>query len=248
MVCIVLAAGYATRMYPLTENFPKPLLPVGGKPILDWLLEDVDGIEAIDRIVIVTNHKFYAHFAAWKPCRPLCKPVVLVDDGAETNETRAGAVLDMLLAIQRLNDPAQDVLVIAGDNLLEFSLRGFVGFFQTLRRACVMCYTEPDEARRRKTGIITVAGDRRVTSFAEKPPKPKSDLAVPPFYLYPAEALARIPEAIADGCPTDAPGSLAAWMSRNAELYAWPMPGKRYDIGSIDGYRAVQNLFMPPQS
>ncbi len=245
MICIVLAAGYATRMYPLTKDFPKPLLTVRDKPILDWLLDDVDAIDEVDRVVVVSNHKFYKHFDAWMRSNAHTKPVTLVDDGSESNEGRVGAVKDILVGLGHPG-AARDALVIAGDNLLEFSLKGFVDFFQSVRRPCIMCYPEADPARRRKPGIITGDGGGRVTSFEEKPPQPRSDLAVPPFYLYTAEALARIPAAVADGCPTDAPGSLAAWMSRHGDLYAWPRPGKRYDIGSIDGYHAIETLYRPP--
>lgn len=245
MICIVLAAGYATRMYPLTESFPKSLLEVQGKSILNWLLEDIDRIEDVERIIIVSNHKFLQHFTEWKTHQRLTKPVDLLDDGSMTNETRVGAVKDILVAVDSLGKAAQEALVIAGDNLLEFSFQGFVDFYKVRKRSCIMCYTEPDVALQRRTGIITINSEHLVTSFEEKPAIPKSDLAVPPFYIYTDADIARIPTAIADGCSTDAPGSSAAWMSRYSEVYAWLMPGKRYDIGSIDGYKEVQTLFRP---
>lgn len=247
MICIVLAAGYATRMYPLTESFPKPLLKVQGKPILDWLLEDVDRIPNIDQIIIVSNHKFISHFIAWQGKARYAKPIAMLDDSSVRNEERIGAVKDMQVALSAVPNPT-DALVIAGDNVLEFSFSGFVDYYQAIKRSCVMCYAEPDIARQRKTGIITTDADRRVTSFEEKPATPQSDMAVPPFYCYTAEDLSRIDEAIADGCGTDAPGSLAAWLSRNSAVYAWKMPGKRYDIGSLEGYREVQTLFQPQKA
>ena len=244
MVCIVLAAGYATRMYPLTKNAPKPLLKVRGKPILNWLLDDIDGIPSIEQILIVSNHRFISHFEAWRKERRYAKPLMVLDDGSSTNETRIGAVRDIQVALAHIGHPA-DALVIAGDNVLEFSFSGFVAYYQQTKRSCVMCYAEPDMARRRKTGIITVDDGNRVTSFEEKPEQPKSHLAVPPFYLYTHADLRRIPDAIAGGCPVDAPGSLAAWLSQHSELYAWQMPGKRYDIGSLAGYEAVQTQYRP---
>ena len=244
MICIVLAAGYATRMYPLTENAPKPLLHVQAKPILNWLLDDIDGIPAIEQILVVSNHRFISHFEAWSKEQRYAKPLRVLDDGFTTNETRIGAVRDIQVALAHMGQPA-DALVIAGDNVLEFSFSGFVAYYQQVRHSCVMCYREPDVARQRKTGIITVDEASRVTSFQEKPQRPKSDLAVPPFYLYTDSDLRRIPEAIADGCPVDAPGSLAAWLSSHSQVYAWQMPGKRYDIGSLAGYEAVQTQYRP---
>lgn len=244
MICIVLAAGYATRMYPLTENFPKPLLEVKGRTILDWLINDVDDISRIERILVVSNHRFIGHFQKWLANANYSKPITLLDDGSNRNEERVGAVIDIQVALRNVLSPT-DALVIAGDNVLEFSFRGFVDYFNAVGRSCVMCYSEPDADKRRKTGIITVDGRRRVTSFAEKPAYPQNDLAVPPFYCYTASDLNRIDEAVSNGSGKDAPGSLAAWLSRNGELFAWPMPGKRYDIGSLDGYREVQSLYTP---
>ena len=129
---------------------------------------------------------------------------------------------------------------------MEFSFQGFIDYFNNIKHSSIMCYSEPDVSRRQKTGIITVNDQRRVASFEEKPNTPRSDLAVPPFYLYTAQDLARIPEAISKGCLTDAPGGLAAWMIQHTPVYAWKMPGKRYDIGSINGYRDVQRQFTPP--
>lgn len=242
MICIVLAAGYATRMYPLTENFPKPLLEVQGKPILNWLLEDIDQIAEIERVVVVSNHKFIGHFEEWQKRQHFMKPLTVVDDGSASNERRVGAVKDIQVALEAI-DGSPDALVIAGDNVLEFSFGGFVTYYQSIGRSCIMCYREPDLAKQRKTGIITIDASGKVTSFAEKPVAPLSDLAVPPFYCYTANDLSRINEAIAEGCSTDAPGSFAAWLSGHSAVYAWKMPGKRYDIGSLDGYRLVQETF-----
>lgn len=244
MVCIVLAAGYATRMYPLTENFPKPLLEVRGKPILNWLLDDIDKIADVDKIIVVSNHKFISHFESWSQSQSFSKPLVLLDDGSMRNEERIGAVMDIKVALNCVNSPT-DALIIAGDNVLEFSLEGFVGYFKSTGSSCIMCCTELDKARRRKTGIITLDADSRVTSFEEKPQEPKSDLAVPPFYAYTAADLARIDEAVSDGCGTDAPGSLAAWLSGHSAVHAWRMPGKRHDIGSLEGYREIDVSFVP---
>ncbi len=233
MKCIILAAGYATRLYPLTENFPKPLLPVGGRPILDWLIEDLR--DEAEEFLVVTNHKFAPAFRDWARGN-----IRVIDDGTESNETRLGAVRDIELAAQGIED---DVLVMAGDNVLDFSLVPFVRFSREKGSSCVMCHEEKDPERQRRTAIITLDETRRITSYEEKPREPKGTLAVPPFYYYRAGALRRIPEALAAGCDYDAPGSFAAWLSGRTPMYAWQMPGRRHDIGDMKSYLAVRDSY-----
>ena len=234
MKAVILAAGYATRLYPLTENFPKPLLPVGGKPILDWLIEDLSGV--VSEFVAVTNHKFADHFTAWAEGRN----IRVIDDGTTTNETRLGAVKDIYLATKDLND---DVLVMAGDNVLTFSLVPFIEYAQKTGTSCVMCHEEHRLEALQKTAVISVDADSLITSFEEKPKAPKGHLAVPPFYYYKAEDAARIPEALDAGCAYDAPGSFAAWLSAKAPVHAWRMPGSRHDIGDLKSYQAVCDTY-----
>ena len=233
MKAIILAAGYATRLYPLTENFPKPLLEVGGKPILDWLIEDLT--PCMDTFIVVTNHKFAGHFQAWARDN-----VRIIDDGTETNETRLGAVRDILLASQGIDD---DVFVMAGDNVLDFSLVPFIRFAQEKGTSCVMCHEENDLAHLQRTAVITVDESGRITSYEEKPKEPKGNLAVPPFYYYRKEDLARIPEALAAGCGYDAPGSYAAWLSTKTPMHAWKMTGSRHDIGDRQSYDSIRECY-----
>ena len=238
MKCVILAAGYATRLYPLTENFPKPLLKVGEKTILDWLMDDVK--ELVDEFIVISNHKFAGHFQAWAGAHTL--PITVVDDGTSTNETRLGAVKDIQYAVDKLGI-AENVLVLAGDNVLDFSLVPFVRFGQENGCSCIMCYEENELAKQQRTAIITTNPDNVITSYEEKPKEPKSSLAVPPFYYYRAGDLLRIPEALENGCGADAPGSLAAWLSKRTPMHAYRMPGRRYDIGDLAGYERVQALW-----
>jgi len=249
MKCLILAAGYATRLYPLTENFPKPLLAVGEKTILDWLVDDIVSTKAINEFVVISNHKFARHFADWAKEKEFllgqtgaAPKFTVVDDGTSTNETRLGAVRDIQFAVDKLkmND---DMLVIAGDNILDFSFAGFLAFAKEKGTSCVMCHEENELAKQQKTAIITKDGTDLITSYEEKPKEPKGNLAVPPFYFYRAEDAARIPEALENGCHADAPGSFAAWLSRQTAVHAWTMPGKRYDIGDIKSYDYVKSIF-----
>ena len=237
MKAIILAAGYATRLYPLTENFPKPLLKVGEKAILDWLIDDIHTSALVDEYVVISNHKFAGHFREWAAGRD--RPITVVDDGTSTNETRLGAVKDIQFAIDA-RDIRDDVLAIAGDNVLDFSLVPFIRFGRDNGCSCVMCYEENDLAKQQRTAIISVDGESRITAYEEKPRAPKSNLAVPPFYFYRAQDVRRIPEALEAGCGYDAPGSFAAWLSGQTPMKAWRMPGSRYDIGNLESYEKIR--------
>ena len=240
MKCLILAAGYATRLYPLTENFPKPLLPVGKKTILDWLVDDIDSLGAVDEYVVIANHKFAPQFTEWAVKKP--QRICVVDDGTSTNETRLGAVKDIQFTVDTLSLD-DDLLVIAGDNVLDFSLTAFIRYAAGKRASCVMRYFEPSEARLRKCGVAELGDNDRLLSLEEKPEQPKSHWCTPPFYFYTSEDAKKIPQAIADGCGTDAPGSLVAWMCQNSVMYSMEMPGSRYDIGNPESYEQVQKTY-----
>jgi glucose-1-phosphate thymidylyltransferase len=224
----------------LTDNFPKPLLPVGGKPILDWLVEDIAATGKVDGFVVISNHKFASIFEKWSASRP--EDIRVVDDGTSTNETRLGAVRDIQFAIEAL-DLEDDFLVIAGDNLLDFSLSEFLEYSSSKGTSCVMRYYEPLEEKLRKCGVLQVDPDGLILGMEEKPSEPKSHWACPPFYFYRREDAMRIPEAIASGCGVDAPGSLVAWLSSKVPVHAMEMPGKRFDIGNLKSYEAVKEIF-----
>ena len=244
MKCLILAAGYATRLYPLTENFPKPLPKVDAKTILDWLVDDLAEATDIDEFVVISNHKFASHFEDWKNAKRKNRPytITVIDDGTSTNETRLGAVKDIQLAVDSLN-LNDDLLVMAGDNVLDFSLSEFVRFARAKNTSCVMCHEANDLKKQQQTAIITVDDRDRITSYEEKPQQPKGNLAVPPFYCYKARDARRIPEALENGCGFDAPGSFSAWLSKHTPMHAFPMPGRRYDIGDLASYEYVQSVF-----
>ena len=188
MKTIVIAAGYATRLYPLTKNFPKPLLEIGDNTILGRMLDDIDTIPGIDSHIIVTNHKFAGIFEGWKNKTRYTRPITIIDDGTETNETRLGAVKDLLLAIDKCGID-DDILVVAADNILDFSFKGFVGFSKEKGTSVIMCHYEPELKKLQRTGVIAVDGDMRVLEMQEKPERPVSNWAVPPFYIYRKEDL-----------------------------------------------------------
>lgn len=237
MKCLILAAGYATRLYPLTENFPKPLLEVNGKTILDWLVDDIDTAGVIDEYIVISNHKFAKHFEDWADTRS--QKIIVIDDNTTSNETRLGAVKDISFAIEKLKLD-DDMLIIAGDNLLDFSLVEFLSYAKEKDASCVLRYFEEDEKRLSKSGVIEIDETDRIIGMEEKPMKPKSNFCCPPFYFYKKEDIKLIDKAIERGCNTDAPGSYVAWLSNEREVFAMEMPGKRYDIGNLESYENVK--------
>ena len=261
---IVIAAGYATRLGELTKNFPKPLLKIGDNTILGRMLDDIDKIPEIDEHIIITNHKF-AHIFEEAFCHPEppsvipsvvegslrvgrddkeergCrddkwkKPITIVDDGTETNDTRLGAVCDLLFAMDKLHID-DDMLVVAADNLLFFSFQEFVDFAKAKGTSCIMCHEQPSIEKLQRTGVVELDEDMRVLGMEEKPQVPKSHWAVPPFYIYLKQDLDLVRHAVENGCGKDAPGNLAHYMVEHTTMHAWPMSAGRFDIGSLDTY------------
>ena len=240
MKCLILAAGYATRLYPLTENFPKPLLDVGGKTILDWLVDDIHTAGLVDEFVVISNHKFAHHFDKWAATKTM--KVTVVDDGTDSNETRLGAVKDILFAIDQLGLD-DDMLVIAGDNVLDFSLTKFLNYAKEKSASCIMRYYEPEEKKLVKCGVVEIDENDRILSMEEKPAQPKSHWCCPPFYYYTKADAKLVAKGIAAGCGTDAPGSYIAWLCTQTTVFAMEMPGKRFDVGNLESYNKIKEEY-----
>ena len=232
---VVIAAGYATRLGELTKNFPKPLLEIGHNTILGRMLDDIDTIPEIDEHIIITNHRFAHIFDEWAAKQHYTKPITIIDDGTSTNETRLGAVGDLLFTMDKLqlND---DLLVVAADNLLFFSFREFVDFAKAKQTSCIMYHEQPSIEKLQRTGVVVLDENNKVLEMAEKPQQPKTHHAVPPFYLYMQKDFELIRHALENGCGNDAPGNLAHYLVEHTTMHAWPMTGGRFDIGSLDTY------------
>ena len=237
MKCLILAAGYATRLYPLTENFPKPLLDVGDKTILDWLVDDIHTAGLVDEFVVISNHKFAHHFDKWAATKSM--KVTVVDDGTDSNETRLGAVKDIQFAIDKLGLD-DDMLVIAGDNVLDFSLTKFLAYAKEKNTSCIMRYFEPEEKKLTKCGVVEIDENDRIVSMEEKPTAPKSHWCCPPFYYYTQADAKLVAKGIEAGCGTDAPGSYIAWLCTQTPVFAMEMPGKRFDVGNLESYNKIK--------
>lgn len=240
MKCLILAAGYATRLYPLTENYPKPLLEVKNKKILDWLIDDLETTKEISEYIVVTNHKYASVFENW--IKERCEKITLIDDGTITNETRLGTLKDISLAVNELkiND---DLFVMAGDNVLDFSLRTFIDYFKEKKVTCIMKYYEEDLNTLKKRSTIKVDNNDKVLEMLEKPSNPDSHYCCPPFYIYAKDDLKYIDMCIKNADSLDAPGGFISYLYDKRPIYAMTMPGDRYDIGDINSYQKVNSIY-----
>lgn len=243
MKCVILAAGYATRLYPLTKDFPKPLLKVKDKSIIDWIISDLEQYNIISEFIVVSNHKFIDIFNEWKSNCNYNAAITVIDDGTIDNEHRLGAVKDIAFAIE-LCHIEEDLMVVAGDNLTSFSLKGFVDYFNSKNKTCVMRHFESDLSKLQKTGVITIDDSDKILEMQEKPKQPQSNWAVPPFYIYTREDLGKITLAVRqEVCNTDAPGDFISWLCEQSDVYAYEMPGERFDIGNLESYEHIQKEF-----
>ena len=233
MKCLFLAAGYATRLYPLTENFPKPLLPIKGVPLLDYFINDLEEIGCVDEYIVVSNHKFAHFFEEWSKTHS--QKITIVDDGTTTNENRLGAVKDIQLVINNL-DINEDLLVLAGDNLLDFSLKEFIIFFREKNNSCVMRYFESNLNKIKKSANLIIDENDKIIKMLEKPETPESNWCCPPFYLYKKEDLKLIDKCINETTYFDSPGAFASFVAKNSTLYAFLMNGKSIDVGTLEDY------------
>jgi glucose-1-phosphate thymidylyltransferase len=237
---VVLAAGYATRLYPLTRDRPKMLLPVAGRPMLEHLLERLDPIEGVDATYLVTNSRFARQFEDWRDASG--RDVVVIDDGTSTDDDRLGAIGDLGLVLDsaRVDD---DLVVVAGDNLFSDTLAGFAEAGRTLDAPVVAVYDVGDLDAIRQYNAISVAADGRITFFEEKPERPTSTLTGIALYYYPRETLSLIRRYLAEGNNPDQPGRLVEWLYRRIPFYTWPVPGVWFDIGSRESLDEADRAF-----
>lgn len=240
MKCLILAAGYATRLYPLTKNFPKPLLKVGDETILDILIKDLESGGKIDEYIVITNHRFADIFREWSVAK--AEKITVIDDGTDTNETRLGAVKDIQFAIDTLGLDC-DMLIIAGDNLFDFSLNRFIEYADEKKTSCTARYYEESEKKLLKSGVVTVDENDRVVRMTEKSPTPETHWVSPALYYYTREDAKLVKVGIESGCAVDAPGSYTVWLCGKTTVHAMEMPGQRYDIGDIESYEKVKKEY-----
>lgn len=244
MKVIILAAGYATRLYPLTLTQPKPLLPVAGKPMIEYVLDNLAPIGNIDRIYVVTNAKFAGHFQKWADEYSVKAKLnfTIVNDGSTDDTNKLGAIGDIhyVLKNQNVDD---DLIVVAGDNLFSEKLEGFGKFIREKNAPVLAVYDVGNLEEIKKYNSISVDGEGRITFFEEKPKNPTSTITGIALYYYPKASLPLIRQYIAEGNNPDQPGRLVQWLYPRTPFYTWRVPGIWYDIGSKETLEEANKIF-----
>jgi glucose-1-phosphate thymidylyltransferase len=226
MKALILAAGYATRLRPLTDSIPKMLLPLAERPMLDYLLDRIREVGEIDEIHLVTNAQFATAFRDWAP-----HDVTVHDDGTKSNEDRLGAIGDMAYAVERGDLGGVDLFVVAGDNLIGYSLGDFLDFWRAKGSSALAVHEVSDPELLRTYGVVELDEHDRVVGFQEKPAEPRSNLAATAAYLYRAEHVELLARYLQDGNPPDAPGNFVAWLYSRKPVYGYRFSGEWLDIG-----------------
>ncbi len=245
MKVIILAAGYATRLYPLTLTQPKPLLPVAGKPMIEYVLDNLAPIGGLDRIYVVTNGKFANHFQQWSDGYRTAKAkldFVIVNDGSTDDSNKLGAIGDLHLVLTR-EQVDDDIIVVAGDNLFSEKLTDFGRFCREKKAPVLAVYDVKDLEQIKKYNAISLAPDGRITFFEEKPKNPSSTVTGIALYFYPRSTLALIKQYVTEGNNPDQPGRLIQWLYPRVPLYTWMVPGLWYDIGSRETLEEANRIF-----
>jgi glucose-1-phosphate thymidylyltransferase len=245
MKVVILAAGYATRLYPLTLTQPKPLLPVAGQPMIEYVLDNLAPIGGLDRIYVVTNAKFASHFQKWSDEYRATKSKLdftVVNDGSTDDSNKLGAIGDLHLVLTR-EKVDDDVIVVAGDNLFSEKLSDFGRYCREKKAPVLAVYDVGDLEQIKKYNSISLDGDGRITFFEEKPKNPASTLTGIALYFYPKATIPKIKQYVAEGNNPDQPGRLIQWLYTREPVYTWKVPGLWYDIGSKETLEEANKIF-----
>lgn len=244
MKIILLCAGYATRLKPLTDHTPKPLLPVGSKPMMEWILDRVKLVNEVESVYVVSNHKFAEHFQLWAKSAKYPWPIHVVDDQTTTNENRLGAIGDLAYVLKQQGIGSEDLMVLAGDNLFTFDLVSFVKEAKAKRPSpAIAVYDVKDKELAKQYGLVKTDLQNKVEEFLEKPANPPTTLASCGIYWLPKETRLLLDRYLADGHNPDQPGHYMRWLAENAGLVAVPLKGEWLDIGDRASYEKANTRF-----
>ncbi|MBT3297561.1 nucleotidyltransferase family protein [archaeon] len=241
MKALILAAGYATRLYPLTLNHPKPLLKVGGKTIVEHIVEKLENISELNEIFIVTNNKFYSHFVKLNNNLTSSKKITIVNDGTLSNEDRLGAIGDINFVVKKHNIQ-ENLLIIGGDNLFEDNLKNIINYFQQKQTSSILLNDIKCFKLAKQLGIVSVNKNNKIIEFIEKPENPKSTLAATLVYMLKKEDLEMLQEAL-DNKFADRAGDFIKYLSEKKEVHALTLEGTWFDIGNMSQLKEAEKYF-----
>lgn len=248
MKALILAAGYAVRLWPLTANNPKPLLEIGKRKIIDRILDKVAAVKGVESIYIITNDKFFKNFGDWLKGSGCRRKVSLVNDGSTSNETRLGAIKDLDFAI-KTEHIDEDLLVVAGDNLFDFDLNEFFSFASARPDGVSVALRDiKDYESAKKFGVVKTDEDKRIIDFEEKPEYPKTTLISTGIYYFPKAKLSSVKEYLKVSERKDAPGYYISWLSKTGKVYGFVFSEDWYDIGDIESYRKADSEYLEKEN
>ena len=243
MKCILLCAGYATRLFPLTENYPKALLEIGeGTPLLNYTIEEINHLEEIEEIYLVTNDRFYQAFKDWAEQLNSEKPITIINDHTVSNDDRLGAIGDIQYTINSKNI-FDDIMIILGDNLFEFDLRKAMDFYYEKKAPVVGGQYENDTDLLMRLGVIEADKDGKIIGFEEKPPQPKGNIKSLGIYIYPKHIVSVLKQYLEEGNKPDAPGYFLSYLYQKEPVYVYPFEGNWFDVGTHEALAEVRKLY-----
>lgn len=242
MKCILLCAGYATRLFPLTENFPKALLEIGGRPLLDYILDEVNTLDEVSDIYVITNAKYAAHFEEWANKKNNIKPITVINDLTHSNDDRLGAIGDIQYTIDKMQIK-DDLLIIAGDNLFSFKLKDVIEFQKKYGTPVVCAQEFTDMELLKGFGVAEIDAENTMINCEEKPEHPKSNLGVWAEYVYPEFVIDMIDTYIKEGNNKDAPGNLVSWLYKKTPVKVFKFEGECFDVGTHESLKKVNELY-----
>jgi glucose-1-phosphate thymidylyltransferase len=248
MKAILLAAGYATRLKPLTDTIAKPLLPLAGRPMVDYIYDKIAEVQEIDAVHLVTNQKFAEGFEVWAKKHGGRLPIRVHNDGTSTNADRLGAIGDIRFTVENGKLEGEDLLVIAGDNLFDYSLADYVRYWRSKGEAGALAlYQCNDVELVKQYSIVELDPEGRITSFVEKPKNPTTTLVGTATYIYHRKHVPLLEQYLAEGNSPDQPGNFVAWLHKRVPVYGYRFDGGWFDIGNQQELANADNLMRERQ-
>ena len=243
MKCILLCAGYATRLFPITKNFPKALLEIeDGKPLLNYIMDQIDNISDIDEIYLITNDRYYNHFINWKDTLNTNKKLTVLNDYTTNNDDKLGAVGDLKYTKDKMNIN-DDVIIIAGDNLFDYNLQDFIDYYKKIKKPVVTSSIINDIEQLKGMGVALTYSNNRIIKLKEKSANPISNKAVFATYIYPKEVFNQVDNYLNEGNNPDAPGYFLEYVVRNNPTYIYNFNGNCYDVGTHNSLKEVREIY-----